>query len=202
MTDETTTPVAPQAGAAGNAPQPQAGNTIPPEPQAGDGQSEAISLDEAKKLRKEAQALRARLKGYEDQETAAQQAAMSDLDKSNKARADVEAKYQQVQKQLVSAHVKLAAQGKGIIDPEMAALAIAGTLELGDDGLPTNLEKALDELIKNKPYLVPKQDAQPASPAHTNTPQLPAMNPGRSTIQSPSTTHQPGQRYRLGDYLK
>lgn len=173
--------------------------TTTPEPLAGDGQ-EQISLDEAKKLRKEAQALRARLNGYEAAEKAAQEAALSEVDKSNKRAVEAEAKIQAMQKQLVNAQVQNAAQKKGIIDPELAAMAIAEKLELGDDGLPTNLDKALDELIKNKPYLVAKAENQPATPAQTNTPALPAMNPGRSSIQPP-TGNIPGVRRRLSEFL-
>lgn len=198
MPDETT-PVATPAVVPASTSTP-GGSTTTPEPLAGDGQ-EQISLDEARKLRKENQTLRQRQKTIDDAEALRQQAAMSDLEKANKAHAEMEAKYQQVQKQLVNAQVQNAAQKKGIIDPELAAMAIAEKLELGDDGLPTNLDKALDELIKNKPYLVPKSDAQPATPAQTNTPALPAINPGRSSIQSPTGNNIPGVKRRLSEFL-
>lgn len=186
MPEDTTAPAAPQAGATVNTPTP-GGSTTTPDAQAADGQ-EQISLDEARKLRKEAQALRTRLNGYEAAEKAAQEAALSEVDKANKRAVELEAKYAAAQKQLVAAQVKIAAQSKGIIDPDIAALAIADKLELGDDGLPTNVEKALDDLIKNKPYLVAKaEQAAPASPAQTNAPAIPVMSPGRSSIQSPGT---------------
>lgn len=194
MTTEPT-PTTPLAGDAGNAPQPLAGNTTPPEPLAGDGQ-EQISLDEARKLRKENQTLRQRQKTIDDAEALRQQAAMSDLEKANKAHADMEAKYQQVQKQLVESEVRYVSKDKGIINPDLIAPAIMSKLEYGDDGKPTNLEKVLDDLIKANPFIVAKADAQPASPAQTNTPALPAMNPGRSSIQPP-TGNIPGVRHRL-----
>jgi hypothetical protein len=198
MTTEPT-PAATPAVIPGNVPQPLAGNTTPPEPLAGDGQ-EQISLDEARKLRKENQTLRNRQKTIDDAEALRQQAAMSDLEKATKAHADMEAKYQQTQELLIAEKVQNAAHKRGIIDPEMAALAIGSKLEKDENGMPTNIDKALDELIKNKPYLVPKNDAQPATPAQTNTPALPAMNPGRSSIQSP-TGNIPGVRRRLSEFL-
>lgn len=183
-------PTTPLAGNASVAPQPQAGNTTTPEPQAGEGQ-ESISLEEAKKLRSEAANLRKRMKAYEDAEVAAQQAAMSDAQKASKRADDAEAKVKAYQTQLVTAQVKLAAQTKGIIDPDIAALAIQSSLEYGDDGMPTNLEKALTDLIKNKPYLMaPSGQQAPTTPAQTvngqRPPTVPAMNPGRANIQSPS----------------
>ena len=152
MTTEPTPAAAPAANAE-QTPAQVATNTTP-QPQAGEG-SKSISLEEAKKLRSEAQSLRKRMKAYEDAEKAAQEAALSEAEKSAKRAQEAEARIKQYQDQLVTAQVKLAAQEKGIIDPELAALAVQKTLELDDDGMPTNLDEALDALIKNKPYLVP-----------------------------------------------
>ena len=187
MTTEPTPAAAPAANAE-QTPAQVATNTTP-QPQAGEG-SESISLEEAKKLRSEAQSLRKRMKAYEDAEKAAQEAALSEAEKSAKRAQEAEARIKQYQDQLVTAQVKLAAQEKGIIDPELAALAVQKTLELDDDGMPTNLDEALDALIKNKPYLVPASSVpeQPATPAQPGqAPALPAMNPGRNVItqQSP-----------------
>jgi hypothetical protein len=195
------TPTTPLAGDAGNAPQTPGGSpTTPPEPLAGDGQ-EQISLDEARKLRKENQTLRNRQKTIDEAEAAKQQAALSEVDKATKRATEAEAKIQAIQKQLVTAHVKMAAQARNIIDPDLAAMAIADSLEYGDDGMPINLDKALDTLIKNKPYLLAATSAAPANPAQTNgTPALPAMNPGRSSIPSP-TGNIPGVRHRLSEFL-
>jgi hypothetical protein len=173
--------------------------------------SEPITLEEARRLRSEGQALRKRLKAYEEAEEAAKTAALSEVEKANKRATEAEQKIQQYQKQLVTAQVKLAAQAKGIIDPDIAALAIADKLEYGDDGMPTNTDKALDDLIKNKPYLAAKPaEVPPGSPAQTaqpagtpTTPTIPAMNPGRVSIPSPAGQQlPPGQRYKLSDLLK
>lgn len=165
--------------------------------------NEQISLEEARKLRKENQTLRARQKAIDDAEALRQQEALSNEQKAAKRAEEAEARYQQEHKQHIKAIVQLAASKKGIIDPDLAALAIETSLEFGDDGLPSNLDKALDDLIKNKPYLAAKPaEQQPASPAQTaRPPQVPAMNPGRSTIQ-PQQPQGPFQPTRFTDVFK
>src|SRR5690242_15523095 len=118
-----------------------------------------------------------KLKAYEEAEEQQKLAAMSELEKASKRAADAEQQHQQAQatikqyqQQLATAYVKLAAQAKGIIDPEMAALAIQSGLEYGEDGMPTNIDKALDDLVKNKPYLKKPEPAEtpaPTPPAQT-----------------------------------
>jgi len=149
-----------------------------------------------------------RLAEYEEKERLAQEATLSEIEKSKKAvenekaaRAQVEQQAQQLKQELISKMVQLTAKEKGIIDTELASLAIRDKLELGDDGMPTNVDKALDDLIKNKPYLAPKApEEQSSSPAQTannqQAPRTPVMNPGRASISAPHTL-QPGQRVDL-----
>jgi hypothetical protein len=138
---------------------------------------------------------RKKLTTYEEQERKAQEAALSEVDKATKRATEAEQKIQHYQQQLVTTRVQLAAQQMGIIDPELAALAISNKLELGEDGLPTNIEKALSELVKAKPYLLAKAEAPatPVTPPATHTtpqqqaPAIPAMNPGRANLTAPGT---------------
>lgn len=153
-----------------------------------------------------------KLAEYEEKERLAAEAQLSEIEKSKKAveqekvaRAQVEQQVKQLKQELISKMVQLSAKEKGIIDTELAALAIQGKLELGEDGMPTNVDKALDDLIKNKPYLAPKlqePSEQPSNPAQTanshQVPRTPAMNPGRSQISAPMQL-QPGQRVSLED---
>lgn len=166
--------------------------------------SEQITFEEARRLRSESVNLRKRLKSYEDAEEAAKTAALSEVEKANKRSADLEKKVQEYQKQLIAAQVKIAAQAKGIIDPDLAALAVEKQLEFGEDGMPSNLDKALDELVKAKPYLISKPAEQQTTPATTasttNPPATPAMNPGRTNIASP-TQLPPGKRPKLSELL-
>src|SRR5258708_2473207 len=133
---------------------------------------------------------------------AAEEAQLSEIERIKKQHTEAEARIKQYQQQLVMAQVKLAAKDKNIVDPDLAALAIQDKLELDENGMPVNLDKILDDLIKNKPYLV-KVDASappaitPAQTANQRTaPATPAMNPGRSNIASPNTLPQ-GQTIRL-----
>lgn len=180
---------------------------VTPEPLVGDGAETPISLEEAKKLKKEAASLRARLKAFDDAEAQKQLAALSEVEKANKQVADLQQKYETAQKQLIATQVKLAAQSKGIIDPDIAALAVADKLEFGEDGMPSNLEKVLDELIKNKPYLAAKPAEPATTPAQTaqrTPPQFTPNAPGRSQIMQPGQAPQ-GQPFtptRLTDVFK
>ena len=137
-------------------------------------------------LRKENAQHRTKLKAFEDQQAAADLAKLGDLEKANKQLEQAQAQLKTLQEKYVDAQVRLAASEK-FADTELAAMAVKGKLEYGDDGLPTNLDKALDELAKNKPLLLKQgstADAPPVSPA---TPNVPAMNPGRSQIAQPGT---------------
>jgi hypothetical protein len=194
------TPSAGNAQAANPATTPALAAT--PEPLAGDGAETPISLEEAKKLRSESANMRKRLKAYEDAEKAAQDAALSQVEKANKAAQELQQKYEQEHKQHIKAIVQLAASKKGIIDPDLAALAIEASLEFDEQGMPSNLDKALDELIKNKPYLAAKPAEQPATPAQTaRPPAVPAMNPGRQSI-TPAQPQGPFAPTRLTDVFK
>ena len=154
-----------------------------------------------KNAREQADRQAKKLSTYEQAEEQAKLAALSEVEKANKRAQDAEKQIQQYKDQIVLEKVINAAHKKGIIDPELAALAVKGNLEYGDDGMPSNLDKALDELIKAKPYLVPKADEPaPASPAQTarRAPMIPAMNPERSSIASPGQ-NTPGRIPRLTD---
>src|SRR5260221_658252 len=124
---------------------------------------------------------------------AAEEAQLSEIERIKKQHTEAEQRIKQYQQQLVMAQVKLAAKDKNIVDPDLAALAIQDKLELDENGMPTNLDKILDDLIKNKPYLVKVDASAPPDPTPAQTanqrtaPATPAMNPGRSNIASPNT---------------
>ncbi len=195
----------PQAGGGTTTPQPLAGATTPPEPLAGEGQSEQFSLEEARKLRSEAANLRKRMKAYEDAEQAAKDAQLSEVERLKKQQGDLQAQHEtyvrQAQERIVRYEVERQAAKLGIIDTDAAAKLIDwAELEYDDDGTPKNAEKVLQALLKAKPYLAGQQQQQ-AGQGGTGTPAIPAMNPGRSTIQPP-TTLPPGQIPRLSDVYR
>jgi hypothetical protein len=166
--------------------------------------------EEAKRHGKNLTSAEKRLADYEAKERAQQEAALSEAQRSEKRALDAEQLIQRYKDDLISARVELAAHSLGIIDPGIAALAIKSTLEYGDDGLPTNVDDALKALVKSKPYLAPPKPAEqtqatpPATPAQTahppayQTPAIPAMNPGRSSIAAPGSLP-PGHITRLSD---
>lgn len=219
MPEETTTTTGetPQAGVTPQAPTTQAVNTTTPQSQADEGQHETISLEEARKLRSEAQNLRkrekdiaAQLKSYQDAEQAAKDAQLNETERLKKQHADLQSKYEtevrQMQERVVRYEVEAQAHRLGIIDPEAAAKLLDwAELEYEDDGTPKNAEELLKKLVKNKPYLKAPEPATPqaqpeTTPAQTaNTqrpPAVPAMNPGRGQIASP-TQAPPGQKPRI-----
>lgn len=145
------------------------------------------------------------LNAYKEKERLAQEAAMSEREKLEKRATEAEKLVQQYKQQLVNAMVKLVAQSKGIINPDVAAKLVQGELQYGDDGLPNNLDDVLTALAKNEPYLFKpsesavQNDKPPAQSVPTpRTPAIPAMNPGRANI-STSNTLPPGT-YRLSQH--
>jgi hypothetical protein len=157
---------------------------------------------EASRHGKNLSAIEKELAAYKEKERLAQEATLSEIDRAKKQALDLQQKYEAEHKAHVNALVKLAAASKGIIDPDIAALAIEPSLEFDESGMPSNLDKALDDLVKSKPYLAAKPNEAPATPAQTaRPPQVPPMNPGRTTIQ-PSAPQGPFQPTRLTDVFK
>lgn len=136
---------------------------------------------------------------------AAEEAQLSEIERVKKQYGEAEQQIQRYKQELIAAQVRMAAQAKGIIDPDLAALAIQSSLEYGEDGMPTNVDKALDALLKNKPYLAPAPAEPPAQPAPTPAqaaPTIPAWNvSGRSQLAPPTVTP-PGKPPRLADVHK
>jgi hypothetical protein len=203
---EPTTPVAPQAGDPGVTPAPAATITSP-EPQAGEGNTtEPISLEEAKKLRSEAQALRkrekdvlAQLKTYQDAEEATKLATLSETEKLNKQYAESQEQLETLASELLEMRVFRAVSQEAsklnfILPTDMLTKLLLNDLDSieFDNGKPTNVEKLLTELATSTPDLIkPAQQAQTTPPGF-GAPVIPAMNPGRSQIVQPG--QQPGGR--------
>jgi hypothetical protein len=181
----------PQAGSDDSTPQPQAGASTPPtEPQAGDSQStpsDTISLDEAKKLRQEANALRKRLKAFEDAEAKAAADKLSEKERLEKQIADLQkahdAAIKQAQETRISAEIRLQAQSLGIA-PDLAEKLIDRATILDDDGNPANVDAALKALVKTYPMLVSKSPAAPTGGGATNPSKSQSSAPVELTRES------------------
>lgn len=131
-------------------------------------------------MRKENATNRARLKAFEDAQAAADAAKLSDIEKATKAREAAEASAAAYHVRLASLLVEREAAKLGIIDPELAALAIQGKLTIDKDGNPENAAELLQALVKEKPYLVGSSQPQRVTSGG-------ATNPGKSAT-TPSDT--------------
>jgi hypothetical protein len=202
MADEPTSGAA--LAAAPVTPPAQAAIITSPDALAADGNTtETISLDEARKLRKENQTLRGRQKAIDDAKEAADLAALSATDKLNKQHADLQAKHAELEhkykERVISAEVQLQAANLGIRHPEKVFRLIDTTeLEFDDDGMPKNAKALVEKLLKEMPELGPEPKQEPAAQTANRAPQVPAMNPGRSSIASPGA-NQPGKVPSLFD---
>lgn len=202
----TPTPAEPQAGDTGGTPPAPAATTTTPDPQAGDGQ-EPLSLEEARKLRRENQTLRQRQKAIDDEKAAAEAAKLSEIEKVTKAQAELQARNEALMAQVLEQNVfQAVAQlaGKLNFDTDIIPSNMLYRLLEWDEnepdhiefdeesGQPSNIEKLLKKIAEAAPKLLKQQAAAPG------TPTLPAMNPGRSSIQPPASGT-PGRIPRLDD---
>lgn len=120
---------------------------------------ESISLEEARKLRSEANSLRRRLKDLEDQAKAKADAELSDNERLSKRASELERQLaerdQTLQETRIRSATVEAAARLGFADPEDAMrLLNHASLEFDENGSPTNVEQQLAALAKTKPYLL------------------------------------------------
>ncbi len=165
------------------------GQTTTSEPLAGD---EQISLEEAKKLRSEANATRkrekdalAQLKVYQDKEQQAKDAQLPEMERLQKQLTDTQAqlgeKERANQERVIRYEVQLQAAALGV-DPlyldKIARLIDRNEIKTDDEGMPTNVKELLDKLVKEMPALVLQQQKPATSTAGG------ATNPSRTTAST------------------
>ncbi len=132
--------------------------------------------------RKEAAQHRTELKKFQD-------AQLTDQQKLEQRATEAEAARDAYKARIASYEVRMVASKLGIIDPELAAMAIQAQLEYESDGTPKNAEKLLRELLTAKPYLA----ASGGAGATTTT--------TRGTAQSGGATN-PGAAARTGTFTR
>jgi hypothetical protein len=159
---ENTTPATPPAGDAG---QPPAGNP-PSEPPSG---QEPKTFDEAyvKQLRTEAAGYRKRASEAETELQKIKDAQLSETERAKKEAADAQAKAQKLEADLkaqsVRAEIAVLGSGLKIVDADAAYRLIdQAAIQFDDTGRPSNVKALLDQLVKDKPYLIEK--ASPSTP--------------------------------------
>lgn len=129
-------------------------------------ETERFDAEYVRKLRAEAAEYRKRLRELEQTVKQHEESKLSETERLQKRLAELEleqASYQRErQERTLKYESMLAASRLGIIDPEAAyRLLDLSKIEFDEDGAPKNIEQALKDLLKAKPYLVGQ--AQPAS---------------------------------------
>lgn len=136
--------------------------------------AEMMSMDEARKLRREAQNLRKRLADFETQAAERKTAELSEVERAKQQAATLEQELATLRAQTVARTVRyevmLRASEQNVVDPEAAVrLLDLDGLEAGEDGMPDGkaIDEALTKLLKAKPYLVKTAaQAAPETNAH------------------------------------
>ena len=172
-----------------------------------EAQARLIELERSQtNAKEEVERHRRKLTAYEKAEReaeaakkAADDAQLSEIERIKKQYAALEQKNKQYQQQLATERLTSTLIAHGVVDAELATLAIQSLLEYDGDGMPSNVSDAIKMLAKNKPILFanPVASPPPAEPAHPTTPPptptrqpaptLPSANPGRSTMTAPGT---------------
>jgi regulator of replication initiation timing len=141
--------------------QPPAG-TPPTLADGGSGEQQAppdtLSLDEAKKLRQEAQSLRKRLATLEEAAKAADEAKLSETERLTRKASDLERQLAErdvaLKDRTVLASTVEAAARLGFANPRLAhRLLDHSEIEFEADGTPSNIDALLKDLLRAEPYL-------------------------------------------------
>lgn len=187
---QTTTTNQPQAGV----PATTAGTLAEPN---GNPGSEPMSLDEAKKLRSEANNLRRRLAEIETAAEAEKAAKLTDVERvaheRDQLKQQIEALRIEQQEYRLAREIARHAPSLNLIDADAAQLMLlaGGEIEFDHDGKPANVGKLLDKLVAEKPYLVASNVRAPQAPSAGG-----ATNPGRSAIPAqPAGARDPKAAY-------
>lgn len=107
-----------------------------------------------RKARQEAKNLRERAKKAEDALAEKRKAEMSEADRLKAEAEEAKAKASAADTRVINAEIKVAAAQAGVVDPDaVAALINREGITLDDSGNVKGVKKALDALLKDKPYL-------------------------------------------------
>lgn len=152
-----------------------------PSPAESTDDTEQMSLAEARKLRQEANSLRARLAALEKSQKAAEDAKLSELDRATKRAAELEAALaaQQATNRTLALRASLADEAGKLGVTNLAALLklVRDDVEWDEaTGEPTNLAKLVKQALADVPGLA---GAAPAPPVQGGGPTNPARPPAQ-----------------------
>lgn len=164
--------------------------------QAPGGDAETMSLDEARKLRREAQGLRKRLAELEKGEADRKAAALSEAERATQAAQAGQQELARLREEhrtaVIRYEVMLLASKLNVVDPDAAVrLLDLQAVETAEDGAldAKGIEAALRALLKAKPYLVrAEQVTAPETNAHS----------GKTKIDDKAREEELRRRYRIG----
>lgn len=159
-------------GAGGQEPQTDQQVSAPVGAQTGqESEQERFDAEYVRKLRAEAAEYRRKLRELEQTVRQHEEAKLSETERLQKRLAELEREQAQWQRERQERTLRyetmLAASKLGIVDPDVAYRLLDMTaLEFDEDGRPTNLEQALRELLRTRPYLAgAASTVSPTNPA-------------------------------------
>lgn len=166
----------------------------PAQPTAGEAQTGDESTEEIKdpqallrtfrQLQEREKTQRTRLQELEAAHKQAEDAKLSEQERLSRRVAELEAaeagRQRATQERILGYEIKLQAAGLRIIDPDAAVKLLDwSSIEYDADGMPTNLERQLKALVKDKPYLI-----APGGPGAASVPGPP---PPAASVTNPAT---------------
>ena len=105
-------------------------------------------------LTAERDSVKTKLTAYEQSQLSEQQKAEGKAAEAEQKREAADARAKAAQDRVVKAEFKVAAKEAGIVDADLALLAIQSKIEYSEDGEPKNIAALLEQLVKDKPFLV------------------------------------------------
>lgn len=139
-------------------------------------EAQVAESEYVKKLRAEAAQYRTRLRELEAKVREDENAKLTEQERLQRRLAELEIaaaeKERILQERTVEYETKLKAASMGIVDPDAAwRLLDLAELEFDETGRPSNLEAALQKLIKAKPYLVQTSQYAMTNPSRSQSTQ-------------------------------
>lgn len=161
---------------------------------------ESISLDEARKLRREAQELRKRLKAMDEAEQARAEAELSEQQKRERRLAELEqerATWEQERKAVyLTSAVNALSSRLGLVDADAVTRLIdTSAVEYDEAGHPTNVEELVRALLRSKPYLAGRPQPPVATGATEGTTSAPAPALTAAELEQARLTGMSPERY-------
>ena len=150
------------------------------------GKSDTVARSEYEKSVLAERNLRARLKVFEDEKTAAEQAALSDAQKLTKQLEKAQEQLDRYKGLYAETLVKFEAKEQGYANADIGAALVLKDLVFGDDGVPTNAKELLSARLKTDSYLGASASVDDGKQQPPTVANLGATNGGGSKAGTPT----------------